>query len=148
MAVKTKAELLADIAALPIPITAADLQALLSDMVDSYEDLIQEFTMTQRDSLTPFYGQKILNTTTGRVEQYIDDWFPIGNITGNAFDGSGNANYPAGLIGDTMTIIGAGKIGGGSGKDIAVGDLIVCIGNNAGGDEASVGNSWKLTKSA
>lgn len=146
--IKTKAQLQTAISSLPNPITASSLTVLLSDMVDSWEDIIKEYTIVQRDALTPVYGQKIMNTDTGRVEQFTDDWFPIGDITGNSYDGSANSNYPPALMGDTFVCIGAGKIGGASGKVVAINDIITCIGNNAGGSEASVGSNWKVTKSA
>ena len=148
MAYTSKADLLAEIAGLPNPITATALKALLVNMVDSCEDLIREFTTVQRDALTPFYGQKIFNTTSARVEMFTDDWFPIGQVGGNALNCSANPDYPAGLLGDMYVVTNAGKIGGGSGKTVNVGAIVTCIGGNAGGSEASVGASWKVTTSA
>ncbi len=59
-----------------------------------------------------------------------------------ATDASANPNYPAGSKGDAYTISVAGKIGGGSGKTVEVGDVVVAVADNAGGTEASVGTSW------
>lgn len=148
MAIRTKSQLAADIAGLPNPITAVALKALLVNMVDSLEGLINEYTTTQRDALTPYYGQKIFNTTSARVEMYTDDWFPIGQVGGNALNCSANPDYPAGLIGDMYVVTNAGKIGGGSGKTVNAGAIVTCIGGNAGGNEAAVGASWKVTTSA
>ena len=57
-------------------------------------------------------------------------------------DCSTNPNYPSASKGDAYYCSVAGKIGGASGVTVAVGDLIVCSADNAGGDQASVGSSW------
>ncbi len=57
-------------------------------------------------------------------------------------DCSGNPNYPSGLKGDLYLVSVAGKIGGASGKNVDVGDVFICSGNNSGGTEGSVGTSW------
>lgn len=58
-------------------------------------------------------------------------------------DCSTNPNYPtSSLKGDTYYVTVAGKIGGASGKSVDVGDAYVCLTDNAGGTEASVGTSW------
>lgn len=60
---------------------------------------------------------------------------------------SGNPSYPTGLKGDVYYISVAGKVGGGSGKTVTVGDMLICSVDNAGGTEASVGTSWFVTES-
>jgi hypothetical protein len=62
-------------------------------------------------------------------------------LKGN-LDCSANPNYPAGSVGDTYYVTVAGRVGGGSGKQVEVGDAVVCKTDNAGGTEASVGTSW------
>lgn len=57
-------------------------------------------------------------------------------------DCSSNPNYPAASKGDAYVVSVAGKIGGASGKSVAIGDWYVAIADNAGGTEASVGTSW------
>lgn len=57
-------------------------------------------------------------------------------------DCSTNPDYPAGMKGDTYYVSVAGKIGGASGKNVEVGDVVVASADNAGGDEATVGTSW------
>lgn len=59
-------------------------------------------------------------------------------------DASSNPNYPAGVIGNTYNISVAGKIGGASGIDVTVGDLIIAIEDNAGGTQAAVGSDWVI----
>lgn len=57
-------------------------------------------------------------------------------------DLSGNPNYPSGVTGDVYAVSVAGKIGGASGVSLTQGDLILCITDNAGGTQASVGADW------
>jgi len=148
MAVLDKTTLQANIAALPNPITRTTLLTVLDDMVDSYEDLIAEYTTAQRDALTPFEGQKIYNTTSNRLEYYsASAWTPMSQKEVVAVDCSGNPNYPEGLVGDQYIVSVAGYIGGGSGKAVYVGDIVYCIVANAGGTEAGVGTSWAVCHS-
>jgi len=57
-------------------------------------------------------------------------------------DCSTNPNYPVGLKGDSYFVSVSGKIGGLNGKDVSLGDLIVCKNNNSGGTEIAVGDDW------
>jgi len=80
--------------------------------------------------------------TQKAVKAYIDT-----AVTGlldfkGSTDASANPNYPTALKGDSYVISVAGKIGGASGKDVDIADVYVCIADNAGGTEASVGTSW------
>jgi len=59
-------------------------------------------------------------------------------------DASVNPNYPAGTKGDAYTFSAAGKIGGAAGINVEVRDVIYCINDNAGGDEATVGADWNI----
>lgn len=52
---------------------------------------------------------------------------------------SANPNYPAGVTGETWKISVAGKIGGASGVNVEAGDTIICVTDNAGGTQATVG---------
>ena len=61
----------------------------------------------------------------------------VGNI-----DASTNPNYPIGTQGEAYIITVAGLVGGGAGKVVAIGDLLICLVDNGGGDEAAVGASW------
>lgn len=153
MAIKNKTDLTSDINSI-IPsggggnVTNADLNGILIDMVDSYEDIIQEYTTAQRDALTPFEGQKIYNTTSNRLEYYsASQWMPCSQKEVVAVDCSGTPNYPEALVGDQYIVSVAGKIGGASGKTVYVGDLVYCIVDNAGGTEAGVGTSWAVCHS-
>lgn len=62
-----------------------------------------------------------------------------------AIDASSNPNYPAASAGDTYRISVAGKIGGASGPNVEVGDLIIShVDSSASGDQATVGTNWDI----
>lgn len=62
-----------------------------------------------------------------------------------AIDASTNPNYPAGNAGDTYRFSVAGKIGGASGPNVEVGDMIILhVDGSAGGTHASVGADWDI----
>ncbi|MDC1188880.1 hypothetical protein N8089_03715 [Flavobacteriales bacterium] len=85
--------------------------------------------------------------TPQKLASYVADkvtglWENKGTI-----DCSTNPNYPAALAGDAYTVSAGGKIGGASGEDVQEMDVIVCLVDNAGGDQASVGASWNVIQS-
>lgn len=57
---------------------------------------------------------------------------------------STNPNYPAAAAGDLYRISVAGKIGGASGPNVEVGDVVFATAANAGGTQAAVGASWSI----
>jgi len=148
MAIKNKTDIKTEINSVIVgsgSVTANDLNGILNDMVDSYENLIQAYTTVQRDLLTPFEGLKIYNTTSNRLEYYTSSqWMPCSQKEVIALDCSGNPNYSEALVGDQYIVSVAGVVGGASGKSVYVGDLIYCIEDNAGGNEATVGTTWMV----
>jgi hypothetical protein len=68
------------------------------------------------------------------------------NILKGFLDCSTNPNYPAASIGDEYKVIIAGKIGGASGVDVHVGDIVTCSETNDGGDESTVGTYFFITE--
>lgn len=63
-------------------------------------------------------------------------------------DASANPNYPASNRGDTYRISVAGKIGGASGTNVEVGDLLIALTDGtAAGTQAAVGAQWNITQS-
>lgn len=63
-------------------------------------------------------------------------------------DASTNPNYPASNRGDTYRISVAGKIGGASGPNVEVGDMIVALTDGtAAGTHATVGANWNIIQS-
>lgn len=60
-------------------------------------------------------------------------------------DCSANPNYPAADAGDLYKVSVAGKIGGGSGPNVEVGDTLLCITDaTASGTHAGVGANWVI----
>lgn len=62
-------------------------------------------------------------------------------------DCSVNPNYPAADAGNTYRVSIAGKIGGGSGPNVEVGDILICITDGtSAGTHASVGANWDIVQ--
>lgn len=62
-------------------------------------------------------------------------------------DCSANPNYPAADSGHTYRVSVAGKIGGASGVNVQVGDLLTCAADStASGTQAAVGSSWGIVQ--
>jgi hypothetical protein len=60
-------------------------------------------------------------------------------------DASANPNYPAADAGHTYVVSVAGRIGGGSGPQVEVGDMLLClVDGTAAGTHASVGANWDV----
>ena len=58
---------------------------------------------------------------------------------------SANPNYPAADAGDTYKVSVAGKIGGGSGPNVEVGDILLCtVDSTSSGTHGSVGANWTI----
>lgn len=87
------------------------------------------------NSDTRLASQKAVKTYVGAAVTGLLDYK-------GATDCSANPNYPAASKGDAYQASVAGKIGGGSGTSVDVGDWFIANADNAGGTEASVGTSW------
>lgn len=62
-------------------------------------------------------------------------------------DCSANPNYPAAHAGETYRVSVAGKIGGASGVNVEVGDLLLClVDGTASGNHATVGTAWNISQ--
>lgn len=57
---------------------------------------------------------------------------------------SSNPNYPAASAGNRFQVTGAGKVGGASGVNVEVGDMIVCKTTSAGGTQAAEGAKFYI----
>jgi hypothetical protein len=86
-----------------------------------------------------------LYPTQNAVKTYTD------NLLGNAnaliykgvIDCSTNPNYPSANAGELYIISVAGKIGGGSGIDVEVGDMLICnTDSTISGNQSTVGSYW------
>lgn len=81
------------------------------------------------------------------VKTYVDGIIAAQDamVFKGVIDCSANPNYPAAARGDTYRVSVAGKIGGGSGPNVEVGDIIIC-GTDAtsSGNHATVGANWGI----
>jgi hypothetical protein len=83
------------------------------------------------------------------VKVYVDGLLAASDamVYRGVIDASTNPNYPAGDAGDTYRISVAGKIGGASGPNVQVGDIIICLTDEtASGDHATVGIHWNIVQ--
>lgn len=94
-------------------------------------------------------SKKYVDDADANLQQQIDNLVlavDAGLKTPEPIDCSANPNYPASEPGDTYKVTVAGKIGGTSGVDVEVGDLIICTANNAGGTQAQVGQHFFIVQ--
>ena len=59
-------------------------------------------------------------------------------------DCSTNPNYPAAAVNDLYYVTVAGKIGGAAGEAVEIGDTVICLITNTGGDQATVGGLFLI----
>jgi hypothetical protein len=81
------------------------------------------------------------------AKTYIDGIIAAANaaVYKGVIDASANPNYPAADAGWTYRISVAGKIGGASGPNVEVGDLLLCLTDGtAAGNHATVGANWDI----
>jgi len=83
-----------------------------------------------------------VNSGDATNKAYVDNLVSSGVRILGVIDASTNPNYPAGAVGDAYHISVAGKMGGASGEDVEVGDLVVVVDTTAGGDEATAGSDF------
>ncbi len=80
---------------------------------------------------------------------YADGLFAANDalVYRGAIDASANPNYPAASAGHVYKISVAGKIGGGSGANVEVGDSILCtVDGTSAGTQAAVGANWSIVQ--
>ena len=83
------------------------------------------------------------------VKTYVDQIIAAQDamVFKGVIDCSGNPNYPAADRGWTYRVSVAGKIGGGSGVNVEVGDLLLCLTDGtASGNQATVGTAWSIAQ--
>jgi hypothetical protein len=116
------------------PISTATQTAL-----NGKEDVTNKSTDVNLGSSNTLYP------TQNAVKTYTD------NLLGNAnaliykgvIDCSTNPNYPSANAGELYIISVAGKIGGGSGIDVEVGDMLICnTDSTISGNQSTVGSYW------
>lgn len=83
------------------------------------------------------------------AKAYIDGIIAAANaaVYKGVIDASANPNYPAADAGWMYRISVAGKIGGASGPNVEVGDMILCLTDGtAAGNHATVGANWDIVQ--
>jgi hypothetical protein len=66
-------------------------------------------------------------------------------VAKGTIDASASPNYPAANAGDTYRVSVAGKVGGASGLNVEVGDMLMCfVDGTAAGTQAAVGAAWDV----
>lgn len=81
------------------------------------------------------------------VKSYVDGLLDAANALQykGVIDASTNPNYPAASAGHMYVISVAGKIGGASGVDVEVGDMVICtVDGTSAGTQAGVGANWNI----
>jgi hypothetical protein len=84
------------------------------------------------------------------TRQYVDALLAAQDamVFKGVVDCGANPDYPAADAGHVYSVSVAGKVGGGSGVSVEVGDRLLCLADStAGGDQATVGASWHIVQS-
>lgn len=85
--------------------------------------------------------------TQKAVKAYVDGIIAVQDamVFKGVIDCSANPNYPAANAGWTYRVSVSGKIGGGSGVNVQVGDILICQTDaTAAGNHATVGAAWGI----
>lgn len=125
-------------------IAATDVQAALNEL-DGDKLAKAGGTMTGAITLHADPSSNMHAAT----KQYVDNIIAAQDamVFKGAIDASTNPNYPAADRGWTYRISVAGKIGGASGPNVEVGDLIMCVTDStASGNHATVGANWVISQ--
>jgi hypothetical protein len=130
-------------------VVAADMNEIktsVNDLYDAGADW-KPYSTAGRDLLTGVaLGYRIYNTTNNRPEYWNgSEWLPFSAGVKDIHCGS-SPNYPSALEGDVLQVTANGKIGGTSGKNVFVKDIVICLEANAGGTDASVGSKWRIVR--
>ena len=106
-----------------VPNATTNPQAVNKGQMDTADDILQQ----QIDALS--------TTVASGMQTPVD------------IDCSANPNYPASDAGDTYIVTVAGKIGGASGEDVTIGDMIICKTTTPAGTQATVGSKFFIVQS-
>jgi hypothetical protein len=89
---------------------------------------------------TSIATEKAIRTAIAAIIAAADAWVFVGVI-----NCSGNPDYPAADCGHTYRVSVAGKIGGVSGPNVEVADILLCTHDGtASGNHATVGSYWEI----
>ncbi len=113
------------------------------------QDALNELDTEKEATVNKATDFSVVNNTKFPTTQAVDNRIASAIASNDAMlykgviDASGNPNYPAADAGHTYKISVAGKIGGGSGVNVQVGDTIICsVDSSLSGNHATVGANW------
>lgn len=116
-------------------VTAAGTKAAIDARIDNTSTLGSSTTNAPSQAAVKAYADALIAANDAMVFKGV-------------LDASASPNYPAANRGDTYKISVAGKVGGASGVNVEVGDLIICITDGtAAGTQATVGANWTIVQS-
>lgn len=136
--------------------TLTDYLTLHADPTSALHAATRQYVLTQTTGKlsttggTMTGGLVLAGDPTAALEpvtkQYLEGANGIGGTWRNTsdVDCSASPNYSASSAGDTYRVSVAGKIGGGSGPDVQVDDIIYCHTASAAGDQATVGANFSI----
>lgn len=114
--------------------TPANIAAVFTDRIDTNTALGSSNTKVPSQLAVKTYADALIGAANAMVFKGV-------------VDASSNPNYPAANAGDLYRISVAGKIGGGSGINVEVGDTILCLTDStSAGNQATVGTNWNITQ--
>lgn len=114
--------------------TPANVAAVFTDRIDTSTALGTSNTKVPSQNAVKAYADALIGANDAMVFKGV-------------IDASANPNYPASNRGDTYRISVAGKIGGASGPNVEVGDLLIALTDGtAAGTQAAVGANWNITQ--
>jgi hypothetical protein len=114
--------------------TPANVAAVLTDRIDTNTALGTSNTKVPSQNAVKAYADALIAANDAMVFKGV-------------IDASTNPNYPASNRGDTYRISVAGKIGGASGPNVEVGDVLIALTDGtAAGTQATVGAQWNITQ--
>lgn len=113
-------------------VTPGNVAAVFTDRIDTNPALGASNTKVASQAATKTYVDGIIAAANAMVYKGI-------------IDASTNPNYPAADAGWMYAISVAGKIGGASGPNVEVGDLVMCnLDGSPAGTQATVGANWNI----
>ncbi len=134
-----------------IAIATGSVHGLMSSTdktkLDSATSLATVSTLIIRDAGGRARVADPSNSADIATKNYVDGLLKANDamIYKGTINASDNPNYPAADAGHTYKISVDGRIGGGSGPKVEIGDMIICLADDtAAGTHAAVGASWNI----
>jgi hypothetical protein len=113
-------------------VTAAGVAAVFTARIDTNVNLGASNVNVPSQAAVKAYADALIGANDAMVYKGV-------------INASTNPNYPAGNAGDTWRISVAGKVGGASGTNVEIGDMISClVDGSAAGTQAVVGANWNI----